>query len=410
MTQASNLLMDQAVLPTEFFEDIYHYYHELREEDPVHWSEPLDCWILTRYDDVVTVLKDWRRLSSVGQVSGLIDRMPEAQQMDLGPMRAHFGVNGLINSDPPQHTRLRTASQPPFLPAALEKLRPEIQAIVDGLLDSVQDRDEFDMINDFAYLLPTTVIAKMLGVPIEDRSLFNKWVDEINSFLGTPRAEYDKALPAQKSLMELRQYYQDLREARRAEPREDMISWLNAAQDRGDIADDGEFLVTCVTLLTAGYETTMNLIGNSIHALLRNPDQLDMLRNDLSLIDGAVEELLRYESPVQRRVRTALEDVEIAGHRIRKGQLVVTLLGAANRDPKQFADPDRLDITRPNNRHIAFGVSRHLCIGAPLARLEGHVAIPTILKRFPNLRLADKKPQWRKNVLLRGLTSMPVAV
>ena len=408
MTDTPTFLVDQALLPTEFYEDPYPYFRELREQDPVHWSEPLDCWLVTRYEDAMTVLQDWKRFSSVGQVSGLIDRLPAEQRKELEPIRNHFATNGLINSDPPQHTRLRNAVNPAFLRPQIERLRPEIQSIIDGLLDAVQEPDEFDLIADVAYLLPTTVITKMLGVPTEDRGLFNTWVDEINNFLGTPSAEFDKGMQAQESLLKLREYYAELREQRRAEPREDLISWLNTAQDRGEIADDGEFMVTCVTLLAAGYETTMSLIGNSLYSLLRNRDQFDLLKGDPSLTTGAVEELLRYESPVQRRVRTATQDVEIAGHSIRKGQLVVTLLGAANRDPAHFPDPDRLDLTRKENKHIAFGVSRHLCVGAPLARLEGQLALTTILRRFPNLRLTDNPPKWRENVLVRGMTTLPV--
>ena len=407
MSLGRHLAVDQEVLPYEFYKNPYPFYREVRSKDPVHWSDSWNCWLVTQYKDVARVLRDWRQFSSVGRSARFMSQLPETLRKELRPLEENF-TSGLISSDPPQHERLRALVGKAFTLNLIEDQRPHIQSIVDGLLDAVQEEQRMDVIKDFAYLLPTTVIAQMLGVPLLIRDQFNQWVDVINSFLGTRSAVPEKATRAQESLFELTDYFRQLLVKRRQHPQNDLMSRLATTSEGGDQFNEQEILATCQTLLTAGYESTMGLIGNGLLWLMRSPDQFEELKSNPSLIQSAVEEFIRFDSPVQRMLRVVREDVEFGGKKIRKGQLVAAMIGAANRDPEQFADPDRLDITRSNNRHIGFGVGIHFCLGAPLARVEGEIAINTILRRFPNLRLVDEEPEWRPNILLRNLKSFPV--
>ena len=407
MSPANESVIDQEVLQYEFYADPYPTFHRLRSEDPVHWNEQWGAWLLTRYTDVVSVLRDWSRFSNVGRISRFLDALPSDVRKKIRPFEEHF-TTGLINSDPPEHTRFRRLVSKAFTPAVVEGLRPHIQSIVDELIDKVLTRERMDVIGDFAYLLPTTVIAQLIGVPLGDRNRFNTWADGITSFQGTGRALSRGAINAQDSLLELRDYFRRLIADRRRQPRDDLISRLANAEDQGDLLNEAELLSISVTLLLAGYETTMSLIGNSVLALLRHPDQLRKLRSDPTLMTSAVEELMRFDSPVGRQNRVARQDLELGGRQIRKGQLVAALLGAANRDPQQFPDPDRLDITRSENRHVAFGYGIHFCVGAPLARLEAQIAIGTLFRRIAGIELADDPPVWREDINIHGLKSLPV--
>jgi len=408
VSQVNALAVDQEVLPAGFYEDPSPFYHEVRDADPVHWSEQWDSWMMTRYEDVKAALSDWRRFSSAGKSHRYMRHLPTDLREELRPYEENFST-GLINSDPPGHTRLRTLVNQAFKPKVIEALRPHIQSIVDGLLDAVGDAGRMDLVTDFAYLFPTTVIARMLGVPLEDRDRFIDWANGINAPHMTRRVEPDRFRDAQRELLGLKEYFRRLYRKRLEKPQDDLMSRLAVASVEGDRFTEEELLATNVTLVMAGFESTMSLIGNGMLALLRNRDQLEKLRADPSLIESAVEELLRYVSPVQRQLRVVMEDLEVGGKRIRKGQLAALLIGAANRDPDRFPDPDRLDITRSDNDHIAFGWARHTCVGAHLARLEGQVAINTILRRFPDLRLTEEAPKFGEHVLLRSLVSLPVA-
>ena len=383
----------------------YTHYHEWRSDDPVRPSDlvPAGIWILMRYADSVSVLRD--RRFSADRSQATINQQVEATQVDVGPLGR---AQTMLTSDPPDHTRLRTLVSKAFTPNVVEEMRPHIQEIVDELLDAVQDAGRMDVIRDLAYPLPVIVIAEMLGVRPEDREHFKKWSGDIAVTLD-PVVAPEALQRAQQSALELADYFRGVVEERRRNPRDDLISGLIAAEEQGDKLSEEELYATCMLLLIAGNETTTNLIGNGMLALLRNPDQLQKLRDDPSLIESAVEELLRYDSPVQATGRVATEDTEIGGKKIDKGDMLVTSLGAANRDPERFPDPDRLDITRQDNRHVAFGYGLHFCLGAPLARLEGQAAINTLLRRFPNLRLGTEAPEWRETITLRGLKSLPVA-
>jgi cytochrome P450 len=328
-------------------------------------------------------------------------------------LESRFGRQGLGQSmlfqDPPDHTRLRTLVSKAFTPRVIEGMRGHIQQVVDGLLDTVAAAGRMDVVADLAYPLPVIVICEMVGVPAEDRDKLRDWSYAIARSLdaiAVPNEEI--ARRANQAQDALTQYFARLIEERRRAPRADLLSALIAAEEAGDRLSTQELFATGILLFIAGHETTVNLIGNGTLALLKNPDQLQRLRAEPGLIAGAVEELLRYDSPVQRTGRLLYEDVTIDGKTIPKGSIAVALLGAANRDPAHFPDPDRLDITRPDNRHLAFGWGIHFCLGAPLARLEGQIAFGTLLRRFPRLALGADQVEYRETSTLRGLRALPV--
>jgi cytochrome P450 len=383
----------------DFIADPYPTYHRLRAEDPVHLS-PLGFWVLTRYEDVVTALRDPRF----------------AKEAIAAYVAARFGAAppglglSMLDRDPPDHTRLRGLVSKAFTPRVVEQLRPHIQQIVDGLLDRAEPAGAMDLIEDFAYPLPVIVICEMLGVPIADRERFKAWGLDIARGLDALWLPPDspiiqRSVTARRALSD---YFRGLIAERRAAPRADMLSALLAAEERGDTLGEDELLATCILLLVAGHETTVNLIGNGALALLRHPAEMERLRERPDLIASAVEELLRFDGPVQRTARIPSEDVVIGGRTIAKGEMVMPFIGAADRDPAQFRDPDRLDIGRTDNRHIAFGWGIHFCLGAPLARVEGQIAINTLVGRLPKLALATDRPEYRQSLTLRGLTALPV--
>jgi cytochrome P450 len=383
----------------EFIADPYPLYHRLRTEDPVHHS-PLGFWVLTRYEDVVAALRD-PRLAKEAIASFVAAR--------FGAPLPAMGLS-MLDRDPPDHTRLRGLVSKAFTPRVVEGLRPRIQDIVDGLLDGVATRGSMDVIEEFAYPIPVAVICEMLGVPIEDHERFKGWSVDIARgldliWLGPDSDVGRRSVAARHALAE---YFRGLIAQRRAAPRSDLLSGLIAAEEAGDKLNEMELLATCILLLIAGHETTVNLIGNGMLALLRHRDQLERLQRDPGLITTAVEELLRFDGPVQRTARIPSEDVTLGGHTIAKGEMVMPFIGAADRDPAQFPDPDRLDIGRSDNRHIAFGWGIHFCLGAPLARIEGQIAINTLLRRLPKVSLATDVPEYRPSLTLRGLKALPV--
>jgi cytochrome P450 len=385
----------------EFVADPYPTYHRLRAEDPVHHS-PLGFWVLTRYPDVMVMLRDPRLIKE--PIAAFV-----AARFGMAAPPPGLGLS-MLDRDPPDHTRLRGLVSKAFTPKALEGLRPHIQQIVDDLLAHAVKQGEMDLIEEFAYPLPVRVICEMLGVPVKDHERFKSWGLDIarglDAIMLPPESEV-----AQRSVSGRRAlagYFRELIAERRAAPRDDMLSALIAAEEAGDKLNEEELLATCILLLVAGHETTVNLIGNGTLALLRHPDQLRKLRENPGLIGTAVEELLRFDGPVQRTARIPSEDITIGGQTIGKGEMVMPFLGAADRDPTQFPDPDCLDITRADNRHIAFGMGIHFCLGAPLARMEGQIAINTLLARLPKLALATDRPQFRQSLTLRGLQALPV--
>jgi len=384
----------------------YPVYHRLREEDPVHWDEELQTWVLTRYEDNDAALHDARLSSNrVGSLRNV--NSPEVSEATQKALRATLSM-WMLFLDAPDHTRLRNLANKAFTPHVVENLRKHIEDVVQELLAPAAAAGGLDIIRDFAYPLPAIVIAELLGVRREDRELVKRWSDALALLLGSTACEPSIAESGARSIQEFRSYLGDIVDDRRRRPQEDLITALLKAEDQGHLLSHDELLANCVLLLVAGHETTTNLIGNSTLALLRHPDQLGRLRADPGIIKMAVEELLRFDSPVQATGRLVMEDFELAGRTLQKGQSVLLLLGAANHDPAQFPNPDSLDLGRANNHHGAFAFGPHYCLGAPLARLEAQIAIPTLFTKFPDLRLASEEVEWQQNFVLRGLKTLPV--
>jgi cytochrome P450 len=311
----------------------------------------------------------------------------------------------LLFTDPPNHTRIRTLVSKAFTRRTIEQIRPHVEEIVTDLLDKAHS--EMDVIEDFAYPLPALVICELMGVPVEDRDRFRGMSGDIAPILD-PFTSPETLQTAIQTAGLFVMYFADLIEKRRADPQDDLLSALVAAEEGGEHLNMEELIGLCVLVFIAGHETTQNLIGNGLNALLHNRSQLELLRDDPSLSRNAIEELLRYDSPVQLTARSPIEDVEISGKTIRKGQEVVVLLGAGNRDPAMFENPDTLDVTRDKIPVISFGGGVHFCLGAPLARLEGQIAFRQLLSRFPNIDLADEEPEYRNTLTLRGLKGLKV--
>jgi cytochrome P450 len=389
-----------------FRDNPYPTYHRLRERDPIHPLPALNLWFLTRYADVQTVLRDTRFSSESSADDPNLFRNLRESGGELGPL-ARTMLHWMPLRDPPHHTRLRHLVNKAFTPRQIEAMRPRIASIVDRLLEPMLEVGRMDFVRDFAHPLPVIVIAEMLGVPVADQAELKQWSDDMALALdplqvGARRAEGDRAALAMRGLFER------VAEERRRAPRDDLLSALLAAEEQGDRLSMDELLATCVLLLFAGNETTTNLLGNGLLALLRNPDQLALLQEDPSLVRAAVEELLRYDSPLQFAARLVKQDVEIDGRTLVAGQRAVLLLGSANHDPAEFSDPDRLDIRRHDQRHVAFGFGMHFCLGAGLARAEAQIALDTLARRLPGLRLAADPPVRRPSIALRGLSSLPV--
>ena len=397
---------DRNLLTPAYLANPYPFYLRLRREAPIYWSEAMGAWLLTRYRDAEAALRDPRLISGT-RIAAAVQQLPETVQPEVRALQNHISTwMGFI--DPPDHTRLRALVSNVFTPRMIRSLRPRIQAIVDELLDRVQDAGRMDVIADFAFPLPAIIIAEMLGLPPADRDQFKQWSNDVMAFLGTGRPQVDVARRAQQGVYALKGYLRSIFNQRRQSPQDDLISALLIVEQEGDRLSEEEMFGMCVFLLVAGHETTLALIGNGLLALLRNPDRKRTLQDDPALIETAVEEFLRYDSPIQHQTRVAGEDFELEGRQIRQGQRVLPMLGAANRDPAQFDDPDRLDIRRQPNPHLAFGYGIHFCLGAPLARLEGQIAIGAILRRMPALQLTTESLTWRVHTSMRNPEMLPV--
>ncbi len=393
-----------------FFTDPFPVYAELQKVAPVYWCTKWNAWLVTRQADIMKLIRDTETLSNTGRHTMLLRQLPENDRAQLQTLQKHFEGQGLINSDPPKHTRLRRLSNKAFTPSLIEGMRPQIENIVADLVRRIDATQDFDLIKDLAFPLPTIVIAEMLGAPPTDRDKFQIWSESITAFSQSGKIVMEKALVAQQSIIELTEYFRVLIRQRRAEPRNDLISMMAAVREEGQGFTDEELFDTCVTLLIAGHETTTSLIGNGILELLRHPDQLADLRSDSSLMKTTVEEILRHQSPVLAMHRRVTRDIEFDGTHFSEGELVYFVLAAANRDPAFFSDPQSFDIRRSlkDNKHIAFGFGNHFCLGAPLSRMEGAIAFDALLRRFPNLRLAGE-PRWKSNVMVRFLQNLPLA-
>lgn len=381
------------------------FYGKLREHERLaHFAMGgVRHWIIaTSYVESLELLKDPRLVCDRRNASDQEDSLPSYG----GPL-ALFSQN-MLGADPPNHTRLRTLVSKAFTPRMIERLRPRIQQITDDLLDAVEHAGSMDLIADFAFPLPLTVIADMLGIPIEERKPFRAWTQDLLAFLAAP----EKAGAGMAAAEAFITYIKALVERKRAQPDDDLTSALVQAEEEGDRLSENELVTMIWLLIVAGHETTVNLLGNGVLALLQHPEQIRLLQHKPDLLPSAIEELLRYTAPVLfTGTRWAREDIPLHGQVIRRGDAVRISLSIANTDPQQFADPETLDITRTINRHLAFSKGIHVYLGAPLARLEGQIALGTLLQRFPDLRLACEPEQltWNPVPFLRGLKTLPIA-
>jgi cytochrome P450 PksS len=391
-----------------FKADPYPFYARLRAEAPVFrvtLPDKQTAWLVTRYDDVAMVLRD----------EGFAKDRANAltpEQLAKQPWIPAFVrplMRNMLDLDKQDHDRLRALVQKAFTPRLVEQMRPRIQVLTEELLDAVRGRAQMDLIRDYALPLPTTIIAEMLGVPVKDRHKFHRWSKAL-FVISASRWGMIKAIPSVWLFM---RYIRKFIQSRRADPRDDLVSALVQAEEAGEKLSEDELLAMIMLLLVAGHETTVNLIGNGTLALLEHPEQREKLRSDPALIKPAVEELLRFHSPVEMATeRFPREDITIAGVTIPRGEMVFAAIASANRDERQFVHPDTLDITREPNKHLAFGQGAHFCLGAPLARLEGQVALNTLLRRAAGLRLAvaPAELRWRRGLVLRGLEALPLAI
>ena len=407
MTTASSadteagLSLYQLLYP-ETLADPYPLYHRLRTEDPVHWDPFLHTWVVTRYADVVAVLQHFlaSRSPSPAQLSalGLSGLVPIAEVL----------VRQMLFLDGAAHGRIRNLASAAFTPRRVEALRPHIQEITDNLLEPVLVTGRMDVIADLADPLPAIVTTEMLGLPVPDWPQLTAWATDFAEALGNLQHNPDRASRVIQSLSAMCDYFRNAVEEHRSHRGDDLVCALLHARQDGDALTIEEVVANCIMLMTGGQETTTNLIGNGLLALLKHPDQLELMRSSPEMIPPAIEELLRFESPIQYTSRLAPADVEMGGKAIQKQQAVIAVIGAANRDPERFPDPDRLDITREDNRHLAFAWGPHFCFGAPLARMEGQIAFATMLRRLANLQIEPGPLVWRAHLALRGLTALGV--
>jgi cytochrome P450 len=394
----------------DFRRDTYETFARMRADDPILCQPGIDgetmIWFVTRHDDVVSVLLDDETF--VRDLALALDPDTVAAWTSQLPESFAFIEQHMLNRDGEDHRRLRRLVTKAFTPRMVEQLRPRIQEIADDLIDAVEARGEMELVEEYAFPLPITVIAELLGIPAADRDRFRRWSNAVVTPALTPEsvAEFGALMN------DFIAYLRELFERRAREPAEDLVSALLQVRDGGDTLSEQELFSMVVLLIVAGHETTVNLIANATLALLEHPDALARLRDDPSLVPAAIEECLRYDSPVERTLnRWAARDVELGGHQIRRGDSVIAIVGSANRDPERFPEPDSLDLDREDNKHIAFGRGSHYCLGAPLARLEGEIAVATLLRRLADLRLAVPREElaWRPVPLFRALASLPVA-
>ena len=438
LSPANEALSLSNLLREEVRANPYPFYDQLRSQDPIHWDEEMGFWALTRYSDVDSLYTDNRFSRAQGLMRGF-ERLSMEDRKIAQPVYHSFSKT-MFYADPPYHTHLRGLMNNAFTPRRVEQLRPTIQHIVDDLLTGAQANGGMDVVRDFAYPLPVMVIAELLGLPAQDRARFKQWSDDLFAILGTMRKPSHLMQRAAHSLDEMTEYVTALSYERRENPCDDLLTALLSFVD-----DDGllspphplpgsasphaqrtgylirereasstltreELVANVNILLSTGHETTTHLIGNGLLALFQHPDQMQKLKAQPELLSAAIEEILRYDNPVQITYRSAIEDAELDGKLIHKGDLVNTIIGSANRDPQRFTDPNAFDITRDEGRHLSFGLGIHYCIGAPLVKLEAEIAFETILRRFPKLQLASAELEWQEHPVFRGLKSLPVSL
>jgi cytochrome P450 len=405
-----NISEKKTVFSPAVLQDPYPTYAQLHREGPLHYVEVAPnafAWAIVGHAECSAIAKDPR--CSAKRSQKLLAPLPVERRAEFRELAHMFGL-WMIFMDPPEHTRLRKLLNKGFSPAAVEGLRKRVESIVERMLAQLPPGSDVDLMSAFANAIPVRMIMEMLGIPAE---LHDTLVDRSNTiarFRGSPNPTVEQAEQAQKALRNLMDFFQEVVADRRRNKGTDLISLLIDIEEQGDVLTEEELYAQCTALLFAGHETTRNLIGNGMYALLRNPEQAIELRENPEMIRSAVEELLRYESPVQFTARVLKEEIEVCGQRIPKNLTILCMLGAANRDPKQFKEPDRLDLRRLNNQHLAFSAGPHFCIGNQLARLEGQVALWKLVEHFPKMKLIGPRPEWAGTFGFRGLKSLPVTL
>ena len=399
----------KAVFSDEILQDPYPTYARLHEEGPLHYIEvgKWAVWSIVSHAECASIAKDPRL--SAKRAKQMLLPLPISRQSEFSELARMLGL-WLIFMDPPEHTRLRKLLNKGFSAAAVEGLRPQAEAIVAQMLEPLKHGSEVELMREFANPMPVRIISELLGVPQALHGTFVNASRAIAVFRGNPNRTVEEARAAQDALIELTDFFRKTVAERRRNKGNDLISLLIDIEEEGEVLTEEELYAQCIALLFAGHETTRNLIGNGMYTLLQNPQQTAQLRENPEMIRSAVEELLRFESPVQFTARVLKEDIEICGQPIRKGWTVQCMLGAANRDPKQFKEPDQLDLKRLNNQHLAFSAGLHFCIGAQLARLEGQIALLNLVQRFPQMKLTGPRPEWASTFGFRGLKSLPVVM
>jgi len=408
----SNLsaLGKKVVFSDETLQDPYPTYTRLLEEGPLHYVDvgsKWAVWSVFGHAECSSIAKDPRL--SAKRAQQMLLPLPLSRQAEFSELARMLSL-WLIFMDPPEHTRLRKLLNKGFSPAAVEGLRPQVEAIVDRMLQPLKRGSEIDLMREFANPMPVRIISEMLGVPQELHDSFVGWSRAIALFRGSPDRTVEHAQGAQDALIEMTNFFRKAVAERRRNKGSDLISLLIDIEEDGEVLTEEELYAQCIALLFAGHETTRNLIGNGMYTLLKNPEQTSELRENPEMIRSAVEEILRYESPVQFTARVLKEDIEVCGQRIPQKWTMLCMLGAANRDPKRFKDPNQLDLKRLNNQHLAFSAGPHFCIGGQLARLEGQVALLNLVQRFPEMKLTGPRPVWASTFGLRGLNSLQVMI
>ena len=385
---------ERYLVSPEFVADPYPTLQRMQRDAPIYWSDSVGGWLVTRYDDIMPTFKNTRDYSNEGRLGRAAGHLSATDREKLRVFEEHYKTKGLLHSDPPDHTRLRRFTGKAFSPSRIEGIKPNIAKITASLLDKCADRGGMDIVHDLASALPVAVLGELMGIPASDGYLLQRWTDQLLGFQGINKPDLELLLDAQSAIVEIRAYLGELLQARREGPGTDLLSAFVLSETEPQGLSEPEIINTCQTLLVAGHETTTSLIGNGVALLLGERRQWQRLVDDRSLVRPAIEEVIRYESPVARQPRRVTQAVQMGDSALREGDMLFQMLNAANRDPSHFESPDEFRVDRSPNQHVGFGFGAHFCIGAPLARAEGEVAFTALLERFPNLQMDDPVLAW----------------
>ncbi len=403
--------LERDLVSPAFVADPYATLRRMREEVPIYWSDSVGGWLITRYDDVMTTFKDTRDYSNEGRLGRAAAHLSSGDRQRLSVFEQHYRTKGLLHSDPPDHTRLRRLTVSAFTPSRIEAMRPHIAETTSVLLDKCAQQGGMEAIGGLASALPVQVLADLMGLPPGDQPLLRRWADQLLGFQGINKPSLELLTDAQAAIVEIREYLSLALKQRRAAPRDDLLTAFAMSESEPNGLTELEVVNTCQTLLVAGHETTRSLVGNGLALLLSDRSRWERLVNRPFLLRSAIEEIVRFESPVARQPRLLKHPTRLGDVELNEGQVLFQMLNAANRDPAQFKNPDDFQIDREPNKHIGFGFGTHFCIGAPLARVEGEIAFTALIKRFPSLYLVDPSLHWDSSKAnSRMLSSLVVAL